>query len=386
MKGKTGKRKIIRTSTVATSLNTFCKGFLRELSQEYDVVALSSSDKDLKEIEEREGVRCIGVSMERHISPVKDFVSLIRLIRIFRREKPRMVHSITPKAGLLSMIAAWVARVPVRLHTFTGLVFPTSRGVKRRILMLTDSITCACATHIIPEGEGVKSDLLSNGITKKNLRVLGYGNVRGVDMQYYSRTGAVMDDAAEIRSALGIGDDKITFLFVGRLVGDKGIKELAEAFTMLQKERDDVRLILVGREEPQLDPLDEDTRRIIDVNSAIYKVGEKSDVRPWYAAADALVFPSYREGFPNVVLEAGALELPSIVTDINGSREIIVEGKNGIIVEPRNTVELHKAMRLFAQQQQMLQQMGQCARSMVAERYEQGFVRQCLKDFYKEVL
>ena len=381
-----GKHKIIRTSTVATSLNTFCKGFLRELSQEYDVVALSSPDKDLKEIEEREGVRCIGVSMERHISPVKDFMSLIRLIRIFRRERPAMVHSITPKAGLLSMMAAWIARVPVRIHTFTGLVFPTSTGLKRRILMLTDGITCACATHIIPEGEGVKNDLLSNGITKKSLKVLGYGNVRGVDMQYYSRTAAVMDEAAEIRSALEIGNGNTTFLFVGRLVGDKGIKELVEAFTMLQKECDGARLLLVGREEPQLDPLDENTKRVIEGNNAIFMVGEKSDVRPWYAAADALVFPSYREGFPNVVLEAGALGLPSIVTDINGSREIIVEGKNGTIVPPRNTFELYKAMRLFARQPQTMQQMAQNARPMIACRYEQGFVRQCLKDYYKEIL
>ena len=195
-----------------------------------------------------------------------------------------------------------------------------------------------------------------------------------------------MAEARGISIALGIEKNVTTFLFVGRLVGNKGIRELVEAFAMLQKERDDVRLILVGREEPQLDPLDESTKRIVDGNSAIYKVGEKSDVRPWYATADVLVFPSYREGFPNVVLEAGALELPSIVTDINGSREIIAEGKNGTIVEPRNTVELYKAMRLLAQQRQMLQQMGQCARSMVAERYEQGFVRQCLKDYYKEIL
>ena len=360
------KPKIIRTSTVATSLNTFCKGFLKELSGEYDVVALSSPDKELKEIEQREGVRCIGVAMERHISPLKDFVSLVRLIRIFRRERPAMVHSITPKAGLLSMIAAWVARVPLRIHTFTGLVFPTSVGLKKRILMLTDAITCACATHIIPEGEGVKNDLLSNGITRKELRVLGYGNVRGVDMQYYSRLEAVVNGAREIRCALGIEEGVTTFLFVGRLVGDKGIKELVEAFTRLHSERDDVRLVLVGCEEPQLDPLDEETKTTIASNKAIIAVGEKSDVRPWYAAADALVFPSYREGFPNVVLEAGALELPSIVTDINGSREIIIEGKNGTIVPPRNTEQLYRAMRLFAEQPHTMRQMAQNARALVA--------------------
>ena len=128
------KQKIIRTSTVATSLNTFCRGTLRDLSRLYDVVAVSTPDHELQEIAQREGIRVIGVPMSRPIAPLRDLVSLWRLIRVFRRERPTMVHSITPKAGLLSMIAAWICRVPVRLHTFTGLVFPTATGLKQRIL------------------------------------------------------------------------------------------------------------------------------------------------------------------------------------------------------------------------------------------------------------
>ena len=128
-------------------------------------------------MEKREGIQTIAVPMERHISILQDFKALINIVRIFRKERPTMVHSMTPKAGMLCMLSAWLTRVPVRVHTFTGLVFPTSTGVKRRILMFTDWLTYACATHIIPEGEGVKGDLLSNHITKKSLRVLGYGKV-----------------------------------------------------------------------------------------------------------------------------------------------------------------------------------------------------------------
>ena len=142
-------KKIIRTSTIPGSLNIFCQGLLKELREEegYEVVAVSSPGRDLEEVGKREGVQTYAVAMERHISPLKDLKSLCGLIKVFRREKPYLVHSITPKAGLLSMIAAWICRVPVRLHTFTGLVFPTATGFKQKILILTDRITCYCATH-----------------------------------------------------------------------------------------------------------------------------------------------------------------------------------------------------------------------------------------------
>ncbi len=346
--------KIIRTSTVPGSLNTFCRGLLCELREEegYDVVAVSSPGEQLREIAERESVRVVPVPMERRISPVKDLKSLWRLIRVFRREKPAMVHSMTPKAGLLSMLAAWVCRVPVRVHTFTGLVFPTATGLTQKILILTDRLTCACATHIVPEGEGVRNDLASYRITGKPLRVLGHGNVRGIDLAHYDRTPDVEARAAGIRK-----EGVFTFVFVGRLVRDKGINELVEAFAGLNRVHPATRLVLVGGQEPGLDPLSPGTQAEIGGNPAIEAVGSQADVRPWLAASDAFVFPSYREGFPNVVIEAGAMGLPSIVTDINGSREIVVEGRNGIVVPPR-----------------------------VASRYEQSFVRNCLKEFYKEII
>ena len=375
------RKKIIRTSTVSTSLNTFCRGTLRRLAQTYDVVAVSTPDDELHEMAQREGVRVVGVAMRRPIAPLRDIVSLWRLIRVFRRERPTMVHSITPKAGLLSMIAAWICHVPVRLHTFTGLVFPTATGLKQRILMLTDRITCACATHIVPEGEGVKADLINYNITRKPLQVLGYGNVRGIDLNHYRRSPEVMTAAQSISRS-----DVFTFVFVGRVVRDKGINELVEAFVRLHQAEPATRLILVGRFEDNLDPVSGKTRLAIERCDAIEAVGSQSDVRPWLAAADALVFPSYREGFPNVVIEAGALDLPSIVTDINGSREIIVHGKNGVIVPPRNAQALLQAMTQFVQNPQATQAMAANARQMIASRFEKSFVEQCLMDYYKEIL
>ncbi len=376
--------KIIRTTTVPVSLNTFCRGLLRELQEQdgYEVVAVSSPGDAMREIEEREGVRTVAVPMERHISPLKDLKSLFGLIRVFQKEKPTMVHSMTPKAGLLSMMAAWFCRVPVRVHTFTGLVFPTATGLTQRILILTDRITCACATHIVPEGEGVKNDLINYHITRKQLKVLGHGNVRGIDLDHNNpELPEVQADVAKIRKP-GI----FTFVFVGRLVRDKGINELIEAFERLNKEYTNTRLILVGPQEPKLDPLKPETIAKIDSNKNIEAVGLQSNVRPWLAASDAFVFPSYREGFPNVVIEAGAMSLPSIVTDINGSREIIIEGKNGTIIPPRDAVALYQSMKSFLEQPDKRAQMAFNARPFVASRYEQSYVRRCLKEYYKEIL
>lgn len=378
------KIKIIRTSTIPGSLNTFCRGLLRELREEegYEVAAVSSPGEQLEEIARREGVRTVAVPMERHISPLKDLKSLWRLIRVFRSEKPVIVHSITPKAGLLSMIAAWIVRVPVRLHTFTGLVFPTATGLTRKILILTDRITCACATHIVPEGEGVKNDLISYRITGKPLKVLGHGNIRGIDLEHYNpELPQVQAEAAKIRKP-GI----FTFVFIGRLVGDKGINELVSAFERLNKEHPNTRLLLVGPEERNLDPLSPETLSAIESNNAIEAVGSQSDVRPWLAASDLFVFPSYREGFPNVVIEAGAMGLPSIVTDINGSREIIIEGRNGTIVSPRDARALEASMRRFVESPDELAGMAADARQLIASRYEQSYVRGCLKDYYKGII
>lgn len=398
--------KLLRTSTVPLSLDTFCKGLLKELQEQegYEVVAVSSPDAELEEIVSREGVRTYGVRMERHISPIKDLKSLWRLIKVFRKEKPDMVHSITPKAGLLSMMAAWVCRVPVRLHTFTGLVFPTATGLKQKILIFTDCLTCACATHISPEGEGVKNDLINYKITKKPLKVLGYGNVRGIDLSHYNPDiREVREEADKLRD-----DSKLTFIAVGRLVGDKGINELVAAFKRLNNEYPSTRLILVGPEERELDPLKQETIDEIEASKAIKAVGLQKDVRPWLLASDCHVLASYREGFPNVVIEAGAMGLPSIVTDINGAREIIIDGENGVIIrnetlDSRNGTSdlghrggslrgdelieaLYRAMKDFIENPEKVKRMAENARPLIASRYEQGFVRNCLKDYYKEIM
>ena len=353
------------------------------MSKKYEVIGISSPGEALDRVSEREGVRTIAVPMERHIALVKDFNSLMQMTRVFRKEKPFMVHSMTPKAGLICMMAGWLTHVPVRIHTFTGLVWPTSTGLKRKILMLTDKLTCACATHVIPEGEGVKIDLVTGRITKKPLRVLGYGNVMGVDLEHFMITEKLKEKSAQLKNS-GV----FYFLFVGRIVRDKGINELVSSFNKLQQENANIRLFLVGPYEDDLDPISEKSRELITNNPSILAVGKKTgdELLKYYCAADCFVLPSYREGFPNTVLEAGALELPSIVTDVNGSREIIINGVNGIVVPPRDEERLYEAMKMMLTSKQDRERMASVARKMISERFEQSFVRKCLYDYYDEVI
>jgi glycosyltransferase involved in cell wall biosynthesis len=279
------------------------------------------------------------------------------------------------------MLAARFVGVKVRVHTFTGLLFPTATGLKRRLLWLTDKITCACSTNIIPEGKGIMNDLQNHHVTTKPLKVLGYGNVRGIDLKYYDCTADILDKSKRIRRELNISDSAFVYIFVGRMVVDKGIRELLQAFERITQRNKNVYLLLVGYDDSS-----DITRRELEANGYIRLIDWQEDVRPYYAAADALVFPSYREGFPNVVIEAGAMQLPSIVTDINGSREIIEENVNGTIVPSQDVDALYYAMRRMLLDDNWRNGLVSNTRNMIASRYEQSFVRKCLKDYYHELL
>lgn len=374
----TKRTKIIRAATTDLSID-FCRDVMIKMREKgYEMVALSSPGDYLTKLNKEDGFKIIEVHIERRISLWNDIKSLFNLIRVFRKEKPQVVHSITPKAGLLCMLAAWLTKVPFRIHTFTGLVWPTATGLSRRLLMTTDWITCACATHIIPEGEGVKSDLQKH-ITKKPMKVLGYGNIQGIDLTRFdpSRYSKRQKDS-----------DEFVFLFVGRIVGDKGINEMVWAFTQLHQEYPKTKLRLVGDYEPKLDPLNPEVDKEIVGNAAIEAKGSlfNDDLVRAYAEADCFVMPSYREGFPNSVLEAGAMGLPQVVTNINGSREIVTDGFNGLIVPSKDRESLYRAMRQIYQDNSLRDKLAGNARESIANRFERSFVQQCQIDFYEEIL
>lgn len=377
----TQKKKIVRISNIPTSLNVFCKDLFRELSADYEMVAVSSPGKDLDEIAEREGIRTIAVPIERRMAPFKDIVTLFRLIKVFRRERPDMVHSMGHKAAILGQFAARLTGVPYRVHNFTGLAFPTAKGFSRWVLKKVDKFICWNSTDILPEGKGVMNDLQQNKITKKPLRILGNGNIRGIDLDHYARTPEVLAQASTIRE-----EKFFTFVFIGRIVADKGINELVEAFCRLNAENPSTRLILVGDRDNGINPVSELTSQRIRDCENILEAGLQKDVRPWYAASDCFILPSYREGFPNSVIEAGAMGLPSIVTDINGANEIIIAGKNGLIVPSKSADALFSAMKRMMEDDFFRESAASCSRELIASRYDRHYVWKCLKDFYREKL
>lgn len=369
------KKKIIRVTTVSISLDKLLDGQLRYLNRYYDIVGLSSGKEILRKVGEKEGIRTIELDMKREINLFSDLYSLIKMIKVMKQENPFIVHANTPKGSLLSMLAACITRIPHRIYTVTGLRFETTKGFKRFLLKSMERITCFCATKVIPEGDGVKNTLIKERITKKPLHKILNGNINGIDMTYFSSTSKVMEVADNIRANNTI----FTFCFVGRLVKDKGINELIEAFVKLRQEFEDIHLLLVGNFEKDLDPLSDGVENLILNSKGIRFMDYQEDVRPFLAASDALVFPSYREGFPNVVLQAGAMGLPSIVTDINGCNEIIIQGQNGIIIPPRNVDSLYAAMKYFIEQKDdFVKEMSANARPMIASRYEQSKVWEAL--------
>ena len=372
--------KVIYTAATPDCLNNFRRNIMKKLSGEYEVIALSSSGPELQEIEEREGVRTIELEIMRRFSPWKDIRSLWKLYRLFKRERPFIVHSMSAKAGLLSMMAAKMAGVPHRVHSFSGLAFPTATGFSRKVLVTTEKITCACSNHLLPEGKGVMSALKEH-ITDKQMTVLGYGNIRGIDLNRYDRTEEVISKALTIKEP-----GTFAFIFVGRIVHDKGIDELISAFVRVYQSVPHVRLYLVGGYDSGIDPIKEESLKAINTHPGIKSFGKQSDVIPFYAAADCLAFPSYREGFPNVVIEAGALGLPSIVTDIYGSNEIIEDGVNGVIIPSKDEDALYSAMIEMVNNVEKRESMASNARKIISERYEESFVQGCLIDYYHQMM
>lgn len=361
------RQRLLIATTVPETLAYILSKQPQHLNQHFDVSLVTSHGPELNAIHD-EGVPVFVLGMTRGISPLRDLVSTWRMVRLLCRVRPDMVHSYTPKAGLVCMVAAWVCRVPVRVHTFTGLVWPTAQGWRQKLLMAVDRLLCACATHIVPEGLGVQRDLEAGRITTKQLRIIGHGNIAGVDVGYFCPlTPGLAQAAGNLRQQYDLQGNDFVYVFVGRLNRDKGLLELLEAF---QKLPEHCRLLLVGALDRSA-PVSEQLLHTLEHHPRVRWLGFQHDIRPALLAADVLVLPSYREGFPNVILQAGAMARPAVATDISGCNEIITPGLNGWLVPPRDAMALAQAMRQALETPvEALHTMGQAARARIVKRFE----------------
>ncbi len=383
--------KLVRVTTVPISLKTLLKGQHRFMSQNgFDVLGVSSSGNALNEVAQNEKIAVYTVEMTRIISPLKDIKSLWSFYKFCKRERPTIVHSHTPKAGIVGMLGAKLAGVPIRLHTVAGLPLMEATGRKRRLLDFVEKLTYSCATKVYPNSKGLYDFILENNFTaEEKLKVIANGSSNGIDTTYFSAQAITQEQIITLKTGLGIHENDFVYVFVGRLVGDKGINELITAFNSPLFSRGvegEAKLLLVGPFETELDPLLPKTISAIESNPNIISVGFQADVRPYFAISDCLVFPSYREGFPNVVLQAGAMGLPSIVTNINGCNEIIEEGINGLIIPPKEIRALQNAMISLLEDKNVYKNLKNNVRQMITSRYEQKLVWEALLSEYQDLL
>lgn len=387
------KPKLVRITTVPISMNILLKGQLAFMNRHFDVVGVTGKDeKHFKEAGEREGIRMVPITMQRAISPINDLVSLFKLYRFMRKEKPAIVHTHTPKAGLLGMAAAWLAGVPVRLHTVAGLPLVETSGFKLKLLSFIEKITYGMAHEVYPNSYGLEEIILKERFCAADkMKVIANGSSNGINTTHFS-TDFIEGDKQEyrekFRADLGIMPGDVVFGFVGRLSSEKGIAELVHAFLKLQNQPggEKAKLLLVGPMEKDTGILSDDVIKSIEETPGILAVGRHDDIRPYLFASDVFAFPSYREGFPNVVLQAGALGLPCIVSNINGSNEIIKHNVNGLIVPVKNTEQLFEAMELLLNDMSLRENLVSKARETVVTQFENHIVWEAILAEYKKHL
>ena len=377
-------KKLIRITTVPISLLILLRSQLRFMADYYEVVAVSSGGPALKQVAKETGIRTLEIEMTREITPFKDVKALWKLYLMMKLEKPHLVHTHTPKAGLLGMIASKLAGVPVRLHTVAGMPLLEKKGLIRKILDMVERLTYSCATKVYPNSALMRQIIIKNQYCRPDkLKVIGNGSSNGIDTTFFDPDNIDLHESTfSLRESLNIDSQDIVYCFVGRIVADKGINELVEAFDAIARHNKKVKLLLLGNFETQLDPLKLKTEELISNHPDIIWVDFQMDVRPYFAISDIFVFPSYREGFPNVVMQSGAMGLPSIVTDINGCNEIIIHGQNGIVVPPKDALKLQDAMEQLVNDDTLRLELASRSRALIINRYDQQFVwNELLKEY-----
>lgn len=375
-------KKLLLVTTIPDTFNYILKGQPKYLASSFQVFIASDDQLLLKQFAELEEVIAFPVPMKRGIAPIHDLRSVWKMFCLLRQLKPDLVHSYTPKAALICSLAGFFARVPIRIHTFTGLLFPTATGAKRLLLKSIDALVCILNTHVVPEGKGVLQELKT--ITKKTMQVIGYGNIAGVDLHHFSPEAAGLDKQVfDLRQRYQLQDVR-TYCFVGRINKDKGLAELCMAFQTVAMNTS-CKLLIVGSVDNE-NPVDDYTLNLILHHPDIIYLGFQDDVRPAILAADVFVLPSYREGFPNVVLQAGALAKPCLVTDVPGSNEIVTTGLNGWVIPAKDVDELTKQLLIIQKlEKNVIVSMGIVGRECIAEKFDRDFYLLELIKYYKRV-
>lgn len=376
-------KKLIIIATVPIVFETWLKGQAKYLSQFYDVEIITSFSPTIAAIESYENVPVRCVALNRKINLLLDIKVLIHLWHYFRQSKPSIVYTLTPKAGLLGMLASCLCRVPLRIHNIVGLPMMEARGIRKLILEITERITYLCATHLYANSFNLKA-YIQKYLTHKAVNVIAQGSINGVDVNFFHNSLSPLERDS-LKKALGFEEGDFVITFVGRIVKDKGIMELVHAFDTLSQSFEHLKLLLVGHFEELLDPIDAESKAIIEHNQKITHIGFKEDIRTYLAITDLFVLPSYREGLPNVLIEAGSYGIPLLATNINGCNEVILPEKNGLLVEPKDIDALCVSIKRFIVEKDFYHEVKKNVRQSILNRYAQDSFWLALRDEFSKL-
>ena len=381
----TTNKKIIKVARIATIPNAF-NHILRQIEimvkNDIQVHLISSNTEYLKILKKKVSCPHISVEINRNINIRKDVKALIDLYFIFKKNKYDVVHSSTPKAGFLVSIAAFIARVPVRIHTFTGQRWATETGIFRKLLMFLDIIICKLSSELYADSQSQIDFLVDSKIVKiGKIRVIGSGSFGGIDLKKFNPEENIQN-RLNIFNDLKLDPDSFILIFIGRINKDKGIHELITAFSELSSEKYNIDLIILGNLENESNPLSDDVLNIMFNHKRIHCIGYSSTPQEYLAISDVFCLPSYREGFPTSVMEAAAMGLPAIGAKIPGTIDAIIDGKTGLLVEKKSKSSLKEAIIFLIKNPGQLKAMGGRAKLRVEEDFGcEGIAHQLIKEY-----
>jgi len=377
--------KLVHVTTVPLTIKHFLRDQVAYMKQQgLEVVLVSSPGPILDSLAAEDALEAFGVPMSRSISPLSDLLSLYRLMRVFRRTCPTIVHGSTAKAGVLSMLAATLTRTPIRFYTVRGLMSEARNGWTGTVLKMLERLACLAADRVIPVSKSVASRLTEEGLCSKNkIKLLGHGSSNGVDAQRRFNPARTSElERARLLERLGIAANTRVIGFVGRIVRDKGVEDLIRAWEVLARPKDAV-LLIIGDREPQ-DPISDACSRVLESDDRIITVPwvDHEEMYKYYHLMDFLVLPSRREGFPNVILEAGAMERPTVATRATGCVDAVVDGVTGLLVPSRDPFALSAAMQTYLRDRTLCTRHGKAARQRVLAEFGQLHIWEALYQEY----
>lgn len=377
--------KLIRITTVPLSLKLLLRGQMKFMkSAGWEVVMVSAPGKERDQVVKYEACVHVEIPFTRRLTPVQDLKCLWQLYQLFRRENPDIVHSHTPKAGLLAMLAARMAGITIRVHTLAGLPHQAAHGTKQRLMVFLEKLTYRMAMEVWPNSYSLRQQIIEEKLVDpEKVTVVGHGSSNGVDLDQFDRYQLQENHLVAATMRVAPGEEEYVMLVVGRLVKDKGIEDLIEAY-LSSKINNKAKLVLLGSFEQDLNPVSTQTINRIKDHPRIVHVEWTDYVAYYMAISDVLIHPSHREGLANVLLEAGAISCPVICSDIPGNTEIVSHKKSGLVYPVRNVAALREAMEFAYIKRELMQDYAEKLNKEVREKYDRKTQHQLiLNEYYR---